>query len=165
MALLAAHRAYITLRDHIRSYRRPCCSRFGLLAGHLLAAALPALRTRPEAVVVAAQAPAMAQLPADTTSLQVPSEADGLPDASDRVVRELDVHLVNGELGSATQVRRACWGEPPPPPPLPPPPRARQRCLPACLAFSLHSCPVSRAADVPAAVPAAPALAAVPHGY
>ena len=52
----------------------------------------------------------MAQVPAKTTSLQVPSEADGLPDASDRVVRELDVYLVNGELGSATQVRRGLLG-------------------------------------------------------
>ena len=39
----------------------------------------------------------------DTTSVQ-PSETQGPPDASDRIVRELDVYVVNGELGSGTQV-------------------------------------------------------------
>ena len=75
----------------------------------------------------------MAQVPMDTTSLQVPSE-HGLPDASDRVVRELDVYVMNGELGSGAQVRRASLAaaaSPPPPPPSPPRLATRPSRLPA----------------------------------
>ena len=58
----------------------------------------------------------MAQVPAETTSLQVPSSEDGLPDASDRVVRDLDVYLVNGELSGAQVCSRgSAWAPPPPP--------------------------------------------------
>lgn len=48
----------------------------------------------------------MAQAVEDTTSLQ-PS-AHGLPEPEDRIVRELDVYLCNGELGAGTQASRLC---------------------------------------------------------
>lgn len=42
----------------------------------------------------------------DSTTV-VPTETHGLPGEDDKIVRELDVYLLQGELGQGTQARRA----------------------------------------------------------
>jgi hypothetical protein len=113
----------------------------------------------------------MEQVMHDTTTVQ-PSTSMGLPEEDDKVVRELDVYLCSSELGSGAHVRA-----PPPWRRLPPPlakTAARLHDRPPCPACLSCAClllaptpPLSgrrlpsgaAAADLPAAVSAAPALA------
>lgn len=51
------------------------------------------------------QLPVMGDALPQSTTVQPSESQQGVPDESDRIVRELDVYVVNGELGSGAQVR------------------------------------------------------------